>query len=123
MAYMSQERKKELVAKAKAVLPPDWKASFGVRHNSTIVCTIKQAPKSVLSDYKAEVENPNPNPCVNHYHLEQAWKGKSLKVLEALKLALHSGNHDRSDIYTDYFDVGWYVDIGFGKWNKPCEFV
>jgi hypothetical protein len=28
-------------------------------------------------------------------------------------------NHDNSDIMTDYFDVGWYVNIYVGKWNKP----
>ena len=28
-------------------------------------------------------------------------------------------NHDNSDIQTDYFDVGWYVDVNAGIWNKP----
>jgi hypothetical protein len=23
---------------------------------------------------------------------------------------------------TDYFDVGWYIDINVGKWNKPYQF-
>jgi hypothetical protein len=31
------------------------------------------------------------------------------------------GNHDRSDSMTDYFDVGWYISINVGKWNKPYE--
>lgn len=123
MAWMNQERKKELAAAAKKVLPADWKVTFGVRHHSSIVCTIKQAPKSVLSDYLG-VEDSDPNrPCVNHYHLDRAWKGESHAVLKALVAALHKGNHDNSDIMTDYFDVGWYVDIGFGKWDKPCLFV
>jgi hypothetical protein len=29
------------------------------------------------------------------------------------------GNHNRSDIMSDYHDVGWYVDINIGQWNKP----
>jgi hypothetical protein len=33
------------------------------------------------------------------------------------------GNHDRSDIQSDYFDVGWYVDINIGRWNKPYALV
>jgi hypothetical protein len=33
--------------------------------------------------------------------------------------AMNDGNHDRSDIQTDYFDVGWYVDVNIGRWNKP----
>jgi hypothetical protein len=32
---------------------------------------------------------------------------------------LNTGNHDNSDSQTDYFDVGWYVDVKVGKWNKP----
>jgi len=31
------------------------------------------------------------------------------------------GNHDRSDIQSDYFDVGWYKSVNIGKWNKPYE--
>jgi hypothetical protein len=31
------------------------------------------------------------------------------------------GNHDRSDIQTDYFDVGWYKSVNIGTWNKPYE--
>jgi hypothetical protein len=30
-----------------------------------------------------------------------------------------TGNHDRSDSQTDYFDVGWYIEIQFGQWDKP----
>ena len=33
--------------------------------------------------------------------------------------AMNNGNHDNSDIQTDYFDVGWYIDVNIGKWNKP----
>jgi hypothetical protein len=32
-----------------------------------------------------------------------------------------TGNHDRSDIQSDYFDVGWYVDVNIGSWNRPYE--
>jgi hypothetical protein len=32
-------------------------------------------------------------------------------------------NHDNSDIMTDYFDVGWYLNINVGGWNKPYTVV
>jgi len=32
---------------------------------------------------------------------------------------MNTGNWDKSDIQTDYFNVGWYVDVNIGKWNKP----
>jgi hypothetical protein len=34
---------------------------------------------------------------------------------------MNVGNHDRSDIQSDYFDVGWYVDVNVGAWNQPYE--
>ena len=121
MAYMNQENKKRLATLAKAVLPSDWKVSFSVKHNSGITATISKAPASVMADYISNTEYKRPQ--VNIYHLEKSWKGETLKTLEKLNQALHTGNHNRSDIQSDYFDVGWYVDIEFGKWNKPCEFI
>jgi hypothetical protein len=32
---------------------------------------------------------------------------------------MNAGNWDKSDIQTDYFNVGWYIDVNIGKWNKP----
>jgi hypothetical protein len=32
---------------------------------------------------------------------------------------MNGGNHDNSDVQTDYFDVGWYVDVNIGSWDKP----
>jgi hypothetical protein len=33
--------------------------------------------------------------------------------------ALNCDNYDNSDSMTDYFDVGHYVDLNIGKWDKP----
>ena len=35
--------------------------------------------------------------------------------------ALNTDNHDNSDIQTDYFDVGHYVELNIGTWEKPYE--
>jgi hypothetical protein len=32
---------------------------------------------------------------------------------------MNAGNHNNSDVQSDYFDVGWYIDVNIGKWNKP----
>lgn len=122
MAYMTQENKKHLSALAKAVLPKGWKATFAVRHHSGIVCTITEAPASILEDYLGTLDHNN-MPSVNRYHMDRYWKGKTLEALSAILQALGTGNHDNSDIMSDYFDIGWYVDLSFGKWNKPTNFV
>ena len=33
------------------------------------------------------------------------------------------GNYDNSDVQTDYFDTGWYIDINIGSWDKPYTVV
>jgi hypothetical protein len=43
--------------------------------------------------------------------------------MRELYAAMMDGNHDNSDIQTDYFDVGWYIDINIGAWNAPYTLV
>ena len=31
---------------------------------------------------------------------------------------MNVGNHDNSDPMTDYFDVGWYISVNLGRWDK-----
>lgn len=57
----------------------------------------------------------------NHYYLDDSFSGKALEFLQKAKDIMNQGNHDRSDIMTDYFDVGWYIDLHIGRWNKPFE--
>ena len=53
----------------------------------------------------------------DHYAILNAYK----EFLMELKSAMMNGNHDRSDIMTDLFDVGWYIDINIGRWNKAYQ--
>ncbi len=57
----------------------------------------------------------------NPYYLEDSFSGKALEFMQKAKHIMNEGNHDRSDIMTDYFDVGWYVDLHIGRWNKPFQ--
>jgi hypothetical protein len=134
MAYMSQERKAKLVKAAKIVLKKyGVKATFGVSNHSTIVCNIKSGKIDFIKNYtevsqadnylrNAFMYNP-PEPVtridVNPYHYRNHFSGKARKFMEELFAALNNGNWDKSDIQTDYFNVGWYVDVNVGKWNKP----
>ncbi len=60
---------------------------------------------------------------VNPYWYNEHFDGKALEYLRKAFEIMHQGNHDRSDIQTDYFDVGWYVDVRIGRWNKPYKLV
>jgi len=130
MAYMSQENKKEKLAKMKVLLKekyPEYKIKFtmGVRNHSTLIfnlwkSTIDFAPfwrKAFGFNDLHEFKYWNPN----EYWLEQEFSGKILDLFQDIKNVMMEGNHNRSDIMTDYFDVGWYIDINIGRYDKPYE--
>jgi hypothetical protein len=56
---------------------------------------------------------------VNPYHYNEHFDGIALAFLEEVMPVMNDGNYDKSDIQTDYFNVGWYVDVNIGQWNKP----
>jgi hypothetical protein len=127
MAWMNQEKKALIAAELKKVVPANWKWTLSVRHHSTIVMTIRSAPVDLIAkineartEYKAENGHAN----VNHHNIDRAFTDKAMvEIFSKISAALNSGNHDRSDISTDYFDVGWYVDLQIGQWNKPFIFI
>jgi surfactin synthase thioesterase subunit len=107
MAYMNQKLKAELVALAKPILKKyGVKATFAVDNHSTIVCNIWSGP----IDFDIDVENSD---------IEK----EADQFMKELRAALNTGNHNNSRIEVDYFDVGWYVTINVGKWNKPYKLV
>jgi cell division protein FtsI/penicillin-binding protein 2 len=133
MAYMSQEKKKELAPKIKSVLARyGMKGTIAVRNHMTLVVNIKSGDLDVIGNFRNTlanrhhawdhdtywIKNEMTYQDVNHYHLD-SYSGKVFAFLQELVVAMHVGNHDNSDTMTDYFDVGWYIDINIGKWNKP----
>lgn len=127
MAYMSQEKKKSIAAKAKAVLKKHKvRGTFGVDNHSTLVLNIKGGSINFAKDFVKDFYRDPPTNLsyfsVNPYHFQTQFTGKALAFLTEIFPILNEGNHDRSDIMTDYFDVGWYVDVNVGKWNKPYEY-
>jgi hypothetical protein len=61
---------------------------------------------------------------INPYWYQDHCKDQELKeTLSKILAAINSENHDNSDIMTDYFDVGYYVDIRFGRWDKPFKVI
>jgi len=56
---------------------------------------------------------------VNPYHFKDHYDGVALAFMQEVFAAMNDGNWDKSDIQSDYFNVGWYVDVNIGKWDKP----
>ena len=114
MAYMTQEIKKALMPRIKAVLKKyDMKGTVKVIHHSVLQVTLREG---AIDFGSKEVE-------VNTYWIERHWDGIAKKFLTELHEAMNAcpehQNYDNSNIMADYFDVGWYTRISVGEWNKP----
>jgi hypothetical protein len=136
MAYMSQERKSQIAPAVKAVLKKyGVKGTLAVRNHTSLVLTLKsgsidfienfiQTDNKVMHGRKMSQEQidyirKNQSVDVNVYWYHEHFSGKAKSFLAEVLTVMNKGNHDNSDIQTDYFDVGWYVDVNIGKWNKP----
>lgn len=124
MAYVSKEQKAAIVAALKKVVPASWKYSVSVANHSTLVVTISAAPVDLLAEIARKTGRghivTSGNVEVNHYYPAEAL-GESLPVFERIISACNTGNYDNSDSQTDYFDVGHYVKIRIGRFDKPFE--
>ena len=132
MAYMSQERKANIAPKVKAVLKKyGVKGSLSVRHHSSLVLTLKSGKIDFIAnsnrvcgnDFYQVAKGFKPNTQgysdVNPYWFHEHYDGDAKAFLTEVFAEMNKGNHDNSDIQSDYFDVGWYVDVKIGSWNKP----
>lgn len=126
MAYYSQERKAKIAPQIKAILKKySVKGSLSVDNHSTVVLTIRSGKLDFIENFNTTgLNRPGGSVArnyigVNPYHYTSHFSGECLDFLTEVMSVLNEGNHDNSDIQSDYFDVGWYVDINIGKWNKP----
>jgi len=125
MAYISQEKKKELAPKIKEVLKKHGvKGTISVSHHSNLVVRLKEGKIDLYG------EKTSPNWCgshgsdsVNTYWINDHHTGKSRIFLNELKAAMNDGNWDKSDAMTDYFNVGWYSDIVVGNNSDDKPYV
>jgi hypothetical protein len=140
MAYVSQELKAKLAPSIKAVCKKyGIKASVAVSNHSTLVLNISQGNIDFIENYietdkaksyynymsedQISYIRKNQSLDVNPYHYNDHFSGRALKFLQEVMSIMNKGNWDKSDSQTDYFNVGWYVDVNIGRWNKPYALV
>lgn len=136
MAYFNQERKQQRAPAIKAILKKyGVKGSLAVRNHSTFVLNIKSGKVDFIENFiQTDIDKPYGNKMsadqvacirknqsldVNVYWYQEHYSGKAKSFLKEVLAAMNGGNHDNSDVQTDYFDVGWYVDVNIGSWDKP----
>jgi len=134
MAYINAEETKVKRDKLKQAFP---KFKFSVRNDNHLSINVSilsgplELPYHVTDKYRNpfEVSQVDGRGCsinqywyqehysIDHHPLNAQW----LPVLQGILGILYEGNHDNSEPQTDYFDVGWYVNLELGHWNKPYE--
>ena len=124
MAYMSQEKKAKIAPVIKSILKKyKVKGTLAVRNHSTLVLNLKSGSIDFIGNYgntpEARLDAAKFGIQVNPYWYKDHFTGEAKKFLSEVIPAMNSGNHNNSDAMTDYFDVGWYVDVNVGQWNKP----
>lgn len=136
MAYMSQEKKAKIAPVVKAILKKyNVKGSLAVRNHSTLVLNIKSGSVDFIESYletESNVRHGNKMSedqiayirkhntlDVNPYWFKEHFSGVAKEFLIEVFVAMNDGNWDKSDIQSDYFNVGWYNDVNIGNWKQP----
>lgn len=129
MAYFNQEMKKARAPRIKAICQKyGIKASLSIHNHSTFCLNIKSGKIDFFGNYNTTNENkPSAQPfypakdsmAVNDKWIHENYTGEALEFLTEIINVMNEGNFDKSDIMTDYFHVGWYIDVNIGSWDKP----
>lgn len=117
MAYMSQQKKKELTPAIQAVLKKySIKGSISVNGNhSTLVVKL----------LSGGIDFGKTDGSIHHYYIETNYANnqRATSFLKELVNAMQIGNYNNSDIQSGYFDVGWYIEIIVGSYKNHYVFT
>jgi len=131
MAYVDQAFKTKIAPQIRKICQKyGVKATLAIRHHSTLVLNVSAGKLDFIGNYNSTLGNSHyyqslgftpatKDISVNPYHYKSHFTGKALAFLNEVMAVMNTGNFDKSDLQTDYFHVGWYVDINLGRWNKP----
>lgn len=117
MAFITTEEVKTMRNKLKETYPAKkgWKFSVTREHYSCVRCVILSAPIELRQDPAKEYESVNNFWIESHYEKFPEIK----EVLANVTKILNTDNYNNSDLMTDYHDVGHYITLRVGDWDKP----
>lgn len=105
MAYISPQQ----VALMRKIIKskyPELKLSICRVHGTTISVKILQGPYDWTN-------------ITRFYRRSKNESIERVDILYDIDQIINNGNHNKSDLMTDYFDVGWFTDLEIGSWDKP----
>jgi hypothetical protein len=122
MAYISTNEVAAIRAKLKAEFP-EMKFSVRRENHMKVCVAILKAPYHFIKDQFREKMQGGYNWQVNHHWVDHHECYQHVDKLKRIIRICNEGNHDNSDIMTDYFDVGWYFDLEIGKYDKDFQYT
>lgn len=126
MAWINKEEVNAKRAAIQACLKRyGLKGSISGSNSSTLTVNVTEGKLCFSGMYNGNVNDyiAGDNFTVSRHWIDLRWNGEANKFLKEMFAIMDEGNHDNSDINTDYFDVGWYSYINIGKWNKPYQLI
>ena len=133
MAYVSPEIKARIAPVVRDIARQyGVKATLSVRNHSALVLNIRSGKIDFMNNHHSAMAAGNVASAprtqteyiqVNTYWYKDHFTGTALEFLEKVITAMNDGNHDNSDLQSDYFDVGWYVNVNIGSWDRPYVLV
>ena len=115
MAFISTQKVAEIRSNLKNEFPA-IKFSVVRRNYSAVNVTILKSPYDFRPDSLKDREYLSVN---SYWFQDHGYKHPD--ILNRIIEIANEGNHNNSDVMTDYFDVGWYFDLSLGQWNKPFQ--
>lgn len=108
MAHITQAQKKNISSLLKEIKElKNWSYSLSINNHSEIIMKVKSAPVKIPEGETYFQVNPY---YVHEYNNE---------LLNKIISILNTDNYNRSRIEIDYHDVGHYIRLTFGTWDKP----
>lgn len=116
MAYIDQARKKKIAPVIKDICTRyRVKGRLSINDHSTLVLNVSSGKIDFIGNREQMGALPGDNYInVNPYWYKKDFSGIAEKFITEVMAAMNDGN-----IQADCFDVGWYVKVNIGRWDKP----
>jgi len=132
MAYLSKEQVAEIRKEIRAAFGKEWKFSITRSDYTGVRIVVLKTPLRLLDD---AVEGSGAGETLERFGyvdviegwMSEAWTGETLAALKKIfEIAqrVGGGSYDRNagDVFADYSNFTYYIDVSFGRWDRPCDF-
>jgi len=112
MAYVSKETATRIKAQIKPLLKKyGVKATVSIENHSVVNLNIQSAPFNLLKSGRSHEQ-------ISQYAVRD-YAGIAGEFLQEAFAIMNGGNYNNSDLMTDYYEVGWFVYINAGRYDRP----